>query len=162
MAGIRRAEAADLPDITEIYNQAVLKTTATFDTEPQRPEERRAWFALHDDKHPILVEQDADRIRGWASLSRYSEREAYAKTVEVSVYVAEDSRGRGIGKRLVTAILAEAQRIGHHAILARITAGNSVSVRLHESFGFFLVGTMREVGTKFGQTLDVHLMELLV
>jgi len=162
MARIRPAEESDLPVITDIYNQAVLRTTATFDTEPRTVEARRPWFLSHDDNHPILVEEDGGAVRGWASLSRYSERAAYSRTVEISVYVSEEWRGRGIGRKLVAALVAEGRRIGHHAVLALITGDNSVSVRLHESFGFFMVGTMREVGVKFGRALDVHLMELLI
>ncbi len=162
METIRSAAPGDLDRINEIYNQAVSTTTATFDTEPKSPEERRAWFEEHGPRHPVLVAEDGGRISGWASLSPYSDRAAYSRTVEISIYISEEKRGRGIGKRLMKAIVEEGRRLGHHAILARIAQDNPVSIRLHEWAGFFMVGTMKEVGFKFGRLLDVHLMQLLL
>ena len=159
---IRKATEKDLGPINEIYNQAVTTTTATFDTEPKTLEERRQWFEHHGPAHPVLVAQSEAGVCGWASLSEYSPRAAYARTVEISIYISEESRGKGIGKRLLHAILAEARALGHHTILARITADNPVSVRLHENAGFEMVGTMREVGFKFGRLLDVHIMQLVM
>jgi phosphinothricin acetyltransferase len=152
----------DVERITEIYNQAVLSTTATFDTRPQSVEEQRQWFTRHGGPHPVLVAEEDRRVAGWASLSPYSDREAYARTVEISVYVAEISRRRGAGRLLMERIIAEARSLGHHVILARITADNQVSIRLHETLGFFRVGTLREVGVKFGRLLDVEVMQLLL
>lgn len=79
---IRRAELSDLEAITAIYNEAVLTTTATFDTEPKAAAERVAWFESHDDRHPILVAVSSGQLVGWASLSRWSERPAYDDTAE--------------------------------------------------------------------------------
>jgi L-amino acid N-acyltransferase YncA len=159
---IRRSGPGDLEDINRIYNQAVLKTTATFDTEPKTLRDREAWFGEHGPAHPVIVAEEAAEVRGWASLSPYSDRAAYARTVEISLYVSEESRGKGIGTSLMRAIVDEARTLGHHVILARIAQGNPVSIRIHESAGFFMVGTMKEVGVKFGQILDVHLMELIL
>ncbi len=159
---VRDAGSEDLERITDIYNQAVLSTTATFDTRPRSIQEQGEWLARHGGPHPVLVALDDSRVAGWASLSPYSEREAYARTVEISLYVAEELRRRGAGRLLAERIIGRARAIGHHAILARITADNLVSVRLHESLGFFRVGTLREVGVKFGRLLDVEVMELLL
>ena len=101
MIAIRPATVNDLPAITEIYNEAVLNTTATFDTEPKSMEDRLAWFHNHTERHPILVSTHETVITGWASLSKWSERSAYDTTVEVSVYVHVDFRGQGIGKKLM-------------------------------------------------------------
>jgi phosphinothricin acetyltransferase len=152
----------DVERITEIYNQAVLSTTATFDTRPQSVEEQRQWFTRHGGPHPVLVAEEDRRVVGWASLSPYSDREAYARTVEISVYVAEECRRRGAGRLLMERIIEEARSLGHHVILARITADNQVSIRLHETLGFFRVGTLREVGVKFGRLLDVEVLQLLL
>lgn len=96
---------------------------------------------------------------GWASLSKWSDRLAYADTAEISLYVHSSQRGRGIGKRLVEAVVIKGQKAGLHTLIARIVAGNQVSVRLHEGVGFEHIGIMREVGRKFGQLLDIHLMQ---
>ena len=159
MLTVRRALLKDLAAVTEIYNEAILKTVATFDTQPKTVEEQKPWFISHDSKHPILVaEQDGDVV-GWASLSRWSDRCAYSDTAEVSVYVKEEHRGKGIGKELMREILDQGRKAGSHTVVARIAESNEVSVRLHEAFGFEHVGTMREVGRKFGKLLDVHLMQ---
>jgi len=94
---IRRAELADLEAITEIYNEAILTTTATFDTEPKTGAERLEWFQSHDERHPILVAVLGGRVIGWASLSKWSDRRAYDDTAETSFYVKADCRRRGVG-----------------------------------------------------------------
>lgn len=159
---VRAATLDDLDRINEIYNHAVATTTATFDTEPKSPEERRTWFLHHDSAHPVLVAENKDGVCGWASLSRYSDRAAYDGTAEISIYVSEECRGKGVGRTLMSGVLEEARKAGLLTILARITTDNPVSVRLHQSAGFEMVGTMREVGFKFGRLLDVHLMQLIL
>jgi L-amino acid N-acyltransferase YncA len=84
---------------------------------------------------------------------------AYAATAEHSVFVSEKHRGRGIGRALLTAIVAEAEAAGFHVLVGRITVGNTVSRGLHQALGFEEIGTMREVGYKFGSLLDVWLMQ---
>ena len=159
MLTIRKAAMEDLAAITEIYNEAILKTVATFDTEPKTVEEQKPWFESHDSRHPILVAEQDGTIVGWASLSKWSDRCAYSDTAELSVYVKEELRGRGIGKKLMREILDQGQKVGLHTVVARIAESNEVSVRLHEAFGFEHVGTMKEVGRKFGKLLDVHMMQ---
>lgn len=99
------------------------------------------------------------QVAGWASLSKWSDRLAYADTAEISLYVHSTQRGRGIGRRLVEAIVLEGQKADLHTLIARIAAGNQISVRLHEAAGFEHIGVMRQVGRKFGQLLDIHLMQ---
>ncbi len=161
MLTVRKATIEDLVAITEIYNDAILKTVATFDTEPKSLEEQKLWFAHHGDNYPILVAEQSSLIVGWVSLSRWSDRCAYSGTVEISLYVREEYRGKGVGKRLIREIINEGRRVGLHTVIARITEGNSVSIRLHESVGFKHIGVMREVGRKFGRFLDVDLMQLI-
>ncbi len=156
---VRRAEQGDLGTITEIYNEAVLTTDASFDTEPKTGDEQRAWFARHDPKHPIMVAEEGGVVIGWASLSEWSDRRAYADTAEISLYVKEEHQGKGTGRRLLEAIILEGEKVGLHSVVARIVAGNDISVHLHESVGFENVGTMREVGWKFGRLLDVIIMQ---
>src|SRR5439155_12343816 len=97
---IRRARLADLEAITDIYNDAILNTTATFDAEPKSPVERLAWFQAHDERHPILVAVEDGDVAGWSSLSKWSDRRAYDHTAETSFYVKAEFRGRGIGRKL--------------------------------------------------------------
>jgi phosphinothricin acetyltransferase len=162
MIGIREAREADLERINDIYTQAVLRTTATFDMTPKSMEERRSWFACHGAAHPVIVAEEGTAVCGWAALSGWSDRAAYEHTVENSVYIAEECRGKGIGTELLRALIARARKLGHHAVIARIAQDNPASMRLHKAAGFFSVGTMKEVGVKFGRVLDVHILELLL
>lgn len=159
---LRAAQPGDLSAITRIYNDAVLNTTATFDTQPKTDAEQLRWFNQHRQaRHPIVVAECVGEILGWASLSRYSDRCAYSDTAEVSVYVAARVRGQGIGRKLLALALETGRQAGLHSAIARIVEGNVASVRLHESLGFSHVGTMREVGRKFGRLLDVQIMQLI-
>jgi L-amino acid N-acyltransferase YncA len=102
---IRTAEGADLESITEIYNEAILTTTATFDVDPKMPSERLEWFRSHGGRYPILVALIGERVVGWASLSRFSDRPAYDETAETSFYVRSEFRGQGVGRQLKAAII---------------------------------------------------------
>ncbi len=159
MAALRPAVDSDILAITEIYNQAVLRATGTFDTEPKTLEAQRDWFAHHGAAHPVIVAEEAGKVVGWASMSQYSDRCAYARTAEVSVYIDEASRGRGLGGELLKGILAAGKKAGILQVLARVTEGNAVSLRLHAKLGFFEAGRLRQVGEKFGKVLDVHILQ---
>ena len=159
MFATRRATVADLKAITDIYNEAVVTTDATFDLETKTEEEQGIWLAGHDRMHPVFVAELDGTVVGWASLSEWSSRSAYAGTAEISLYIKEEFRGKGAGRKLLEDIMLEGEKVGLHTVLARITTGNNVSIRLHESAGFEQVGVMREVGQKFGRMLDVLLMQ---
>lgn len=159
MLTIRRATLEDLGAITQIYNDAILRTVATFDTEPKTAEEQMMWFADHSPEYPILVADSNGLVVGWASLSRWSDRCGYSDTAEISLYVDEKHQGKGIGRKLLEAIIQKGQKAGLHTIIARIAEGSEASIRLHKSVGFEQIGTMREVGRKFGKLLDVHLLQ---
>jgi len=156
---LRHAKLEDLEPITEIYNEAVRGTVATFDTEPKTVDEQRTWFAQHGPNYPILVAELDGVVVAWASLSRWSDRCAYSDTAEISLYVKEEFRGKSIGRKLLESIVQEGQKVGLHTVIARIAEGNEISVHLHESVGFQHVGVMKEVGRKFGELLDVYLMQ---
>jgi L-amino acid N-acyltransferase YncA len=159
---IRTAANGDLPRILSIYNHEVLVSTATYDTVPRTETEHRTWFSVHGPEYPVLVADLDGVVIGWASLSPWSDRAAYSRTAEVSAYVDEKHRGMGIGGRLLQALVEAGRARGFHALLARISADNEASVRLHSRLGFSMAGTLREVGEKFGRTLDVCIMELLI
>jgi phosphinothricin acetyltransferase len=156
---IRPATLDDLPAITDIYNQAILHTVATFDTETKTAEGQRGWFEQHGEKHPILVAVQEGGVVGWASLSLWSDRCAYSDTAEVSLYIDERHRGKGIGRQLSEAIIKAGHNAGLHTLVARITEGNAASIHIAESQGFEHIGVMREVGRKDGRLLDVHMMQ---
>ena len=108
-----------------------------------------------------MVAEQEGTITGWASLSPYSERAAYDRTVEVSVYVHKDYRGNGIGSQLLELITLQGKECGNHTVISRITQGNAISVHLHEKFGYRIVGTLKECGFKFGSYLDVIILQLV-
>lgn len=162
MLKIRDAENCDIEELTEIYNWAVVHTTATFDIVPQTVEARLAWFHHYGGKYPLLVAELDGRVAGYSSLSRFREKEAYARTVEVSVYVHPDFQGKGLGNRLLTEVLQQARELGHHVVMAGITAGNDISIKMHEKNGFELCGTFRELGWKFDRWLDVLFYQLVL
>jgi phosphinothricin acetyltransferase len=161
MPSIRTATIEDLDGIFAIYDQQVLHGTATFETVTKTAEERRAWFDAHEPgKYPAIVAQEAGRVVGWAGLSAWSARPAYARTAENSVYVREDWRGRGLGRRLLEELLARAiAETPVRVVVARIALPSAVSVGLHTSLGFVPVGTLRRCGEKFGRILDVLIMQ---
>jgi phosphinothricin acetyltransferase len=162
-AVIRAATGDDLPAIVAIYNHEVRHGTATFDTEPWSVEGQGAWLAGHGTPpHPCLVATDGGLVVGWGTLSIWSTRCAYARTVEDSLYVHHDHRGRGVGHALLQALIARARTAGLAVILARIETSGTASLALHRHAGFTSIGVMHRVGEKFGRVLDVELLELLL
>ena len=160
---IRPAERRDAAAIAAIYNQAVVNSTATFDTAAETTAEREAWLDEHTaPQHPVLVAERDGHVVGWASLSRYSDRRAYVATVEVSAYVDENETGRGLGTALTMAVLDAGKAGGVHAVVSRICTENAASLAMARKLGFFEVGLMREVGMKFERTLDVMWLEKLL
>jgi phosphinothricin acetyltransferase len=159
---IRNAQPSDIEAITEIYNEAILTTTATFDIEPKSVSERSQWLMSHGDRHPVIVAELNGVVVGWASLSQWSDRSAYEDVAETSFYVKNGYRGRGVGRKLKEAIIDEARRLRFHTLIARVAEGGDVSLHLNESFGFVRVGTLKEVGRKFGRLLDVHILQKML
>lgn len=158
---IRAARAEDAKSIAAIYNEAVRTTTATFDTEPRALVDQVDWLRRHQGHYPVLVAEVDGQVVGWASLSEWSERRAYLRTAENSVYVDPAWRNRGVGRSLLTAICRVGASQGLHTVIARIADGNAASLHLHESVGFRSIGVMREVGHQFGRLVDVRLMQLI-
>jgi L-amino acid N-acyltransferase YncA len=159
---LRAANTNDLPAITAIYNDAVLNSTATFDIENKTVADMQIWFNQHDEKYCVVVYELNNEIAGWASLTRYSDRTAYDRTAEFSIYLHPNFKGQKLSKPLMEYCLQQGIKNGIKAVLARITEGNDISIKLHEHFGFFMVGVLKQVGVKFNKVLDVNLMQLLV
>lgn len=159
---IRDAEAGDIAGILEIYNDAVVHTTAIWNETVVDVANRAAWLAERRRLgYPVLVAVDGDgRVAGYASFSDWRAWDGYRHTVEHSVYVRRDRRGGGVGRALLAALIDRAGALGKHVMVAGIEAGNTGSIRLHESLGFEPAGVLREVGTKFGRWLDLAFLQL--
>ncbi|MDD0974340.1 GNAT family N-acetyltransferase [Pseudomonas fontis] len=161
---IRDAVPADLPDIRDIYNDAVLNTTAIWNEQPVDLGNRQAWFdARQAQQYPILVAVDAaGDVLGYSSFGDWRPFEGFRHTVEHSVYIRADQRGNGLGPKLMEALIERARGCGKHVMVAAIESGNAASVRLHERLGFTLNGTLPQVGVKFGRWLDLTFMQLIL
>ena len=159
---IRKALKSDIKRITEIYNEAIINTTATFDIYEKSKKQQQKWFNTHNEKFPVVVAETNGKVIGWASLSRYSKRAAYDNTSEISVYVHKLFRGRGAGKLLAEEIIKIARLNAMHVLVARIAAENSVSLSLAKKLGFSRIGILKEVGYKFDRFIDVVIMEMIL
>ena len=160
---IRDATLADLPDILTIYNEVILQTTAVFSYEPHTMDMRKAWFDSRKEAgYPVFVAVEKEKVLGFSSYGAFRVWPAYRYTVENSVYVEAGERGRGISKLLMKPLIDDALRQQYHAVIAGIEASNTVSIGLHESFGFREVAHFKEVGYKFGKWLDLKFLELLL
>ncbi len=159
----RLAERRDAEALRDIYNVEVLESTVTFDLVPRSLAEQVAWIDEHAGGHPAIVAvSDDDRVAGFASLSPYRPRPAYAPTVEDSVYVQRDRRGDGVGRLLLGDLVELARSHGFHSAIGRIVGGHEASIALHRACGFEEVGRERQVGRKFGRWLDVVLMQRML
>jgi phosphinothricin acetyltransferase len=159
---IRVAELDDAEAIRSIYNVEVETSTVTFDLVPRSVADQRSWLAARSGAHTAIVATEGPEVIGFASLSPWRDRPAYATSVEDSVYVHRGHQGKGVGKVLLARLMEVAVQSGFHAVFARIVGGHEVSIRLHASFGFEEVGVEREVGRKFGRWLDVVIMQRLL
>ncbi|WP_193041037.1 MULTISPECIES: GNAT family N-acetyltransferase [unclassified Pseudomonas] len=158
---IRDATEQDLPAIRDIYNDAVLNTTAIWNEQLVDLANRQAWFtARQAQRYPILVAVDNDEVTGYASFGDWRPFEGYRYSVEHSVYVRNDQRGKGLGPRLMQTLIERARAGGKHVMVAAIESSNQASLRLHERLGFMTTGQMPQVGIKFGRWLDLTFMQL--
>ena len=171
---IRTVRADDLDRIIELVNREVLGGVNIFRFAPLDAEAARRWWRLHGSgRYQALVaelprthaKQPRDRdtgspqVVGWAAFAPHSAYEGYDRTAEISVWVDAPFRGQGIGKALVRALLTTCNDRNLRTIVSRIEATNLASLRLHESIGFTHVGVLKDVGEKFGRSLDVVLMQ---
>jgi L-amino acid N-acyltransferase YncA len=160
---VRHATENDLPGILEIYNDIILNTTAVYYYEPHTLEMRREWFMERTKKgFPVFVAVEGDKILGLSSIGPFRVPTAYQFTVENTVHVAADARGRGVGKALMPPLIESAKDLGMHSVIAGIDATNVVSLHLHRSFGFEEVAHFKEVGFKFGRWLDLKFLQRML
>lgn len=162
---IREATTADLPAVAAVYTHYVLRTTTTFNTEVRTPAEWTSRFGETDSQlgHYFLVAIANDNVVGFIETRQFRPKQAYARSVELSVYVAPDAHGQGYGAALMDALIARVSENPHvHRLYAVIALPNDPSVALHERAGFVHRGTLTETGYKFGRYLDVAYYERAV
>lgn len=158
---IRQALEADLPEILDIFNDAILHTTAVYDYNIHSLDERTKWFEQKKrDGFPLFVYEKNGRIAGFATFGSFRAWPAYKYTIEHSVYVSKDFRNEGIAKKLMKAIIDTAVEREYMTIVAGIDATNEPSIKLHESLGFEYSGTIKKAGYKFGKWLDLVFYQL--
>lgn len=159
---LRPAHVGDLEAINGIYNHYVIHSTCTYQTIPSSTEERARWFAQHGSRHPVIVVEDRGRVIAWGSLSPVHERQAFANSVEDSVYVHHDYLRHGIGRMVLTELLRLAKEIGHHTVLGAISVDQDASVSLHKQLGFREVAHFHEIGYKFDRWLDLVWLQKMI
>lgn len=159
---IRNATIGDAAAISRIYNQGIEDRLATLETQQRTPEERAEWLVARGERHPVLVAIDDDELLGWASLNAFNPRPAYDHVADFSVYVARESRGRGVGGALLGALFERARGLGYHKLVLAAFPDNTAGMKLYERHGFRTVGIYREQGMLDGRWIDVIIMEKLL
>lgn len=152
---IEAMTAADWPDVRRIYAEGIATGDATMETEPPPWD---AWDKAHRPDSRLLA-REGGRVLGWAALSRVSERCAYGGVAEVSVYVAEDARGRGVGRRLLEELVRASEEAGIWTLQAGIFPENTASLAIHSRCGFRVVGVRERLGKLGSSWRDVTLLE---
>jgi L-amino acid N-acyltransferase len=157
-------EERHAPAILAILNEAIANSTALYDYKPRTADNMASWFATkRANGFPVVgYEDEAGKLLGFASYGSFRAFPAYKYTVEHSVYVETGSRGLGLGRKLLEAIVAEAEKNGMHTVVGAIDQANAASIALHASLGFEHCGTVRQAGFKFGRWLDVAFMQRLL
>ncbi|MDP4095395.1 GNAT family N-acetyltransferase [Paenibacillus sp. P96] len=158
---LRKAKESHLPEILDIYNDAIMNTTAVYTYKPQTLENRMRWF--HDKQEngfPVIVLEDGGQAMGFATYGPFRPWPAYKYTAEHSVYVHKDYRRRGAGKLLIQEIIKLAEANGYATLIAGVDAANEGSIVLHKKLGFTHSGTIRKAGYKFGNWLDLAFYQL--
>ena len=161
---IQECSEVQLPEILSIFNEAILNSTALYDYKLRTMETMNLWYLEKKSTNsPIIGIFDAENILlGFATYGAFRVRPAYKYTVEHSVYVRADKRGLGLGRMLLQQLIEKATEQNFHVLIGVIDASNQASIKLHESFGFVLVGVMNQVGFKFGQWLNAAFYQLIL
>lgn len=158
---IREASENDLKSILEIYNDAILNTTAIYAYKIQTLEEKKQWYEKKkQDGYPLLVFEENDKVVGFATFGPFREWPAYKYTIEHSIYVHKDYRKHGIATKLMKEIIKIANKREYATLVAGIDASNEGSIKMHEKMGFKYSGTVTKAGFKFGKWLDLAFYQL--
>jgi phosphinothricin acetyltransferase len=150
--------------ILEIFNEAIANSTAIYDYRPRSPESMIDWFqAKEAGRFPVLgAVDDSGQLQGFATYGAFRRWPAYKYSIEHSVYIHKDHRGKGLGLSLMQSLIAAAKQQQYHNMVAGIDVTNTASIALHEKLGFVHAGTIRHAGFKFGRWLDLAFYQLLL
>ena len=159
---VRTATKADAPAITELLNHYIETSTSLFILEPQTVDERLAWLDQRSERHPALVAEIDGAFAGWGALSVHKPRAGYRHSADTSVYVRPDLHRRGVGRAILTELIARARAVGHHTLIALCCTESAPSIALHEMLGFERAGELREVGRKFDRWLNITHLQLML
>lgn len=159
---IREASLGDAGALAVIYNQGIADRIATLETEDRTPEERRAWLAARGALHPVLVAEVDGQVVGFGSLNVFNPRKAYDHVADFSLYIERSWRGKGVGSRLLQALIERARRIGYHKLVLSAFPFNQGGLALYQKFGFRTVGLYKEQGLLDGRWVDTIIMEKLL
>ena len=159
-----RCDQAHAGPILDIFNDAILNSTALYEYKPRTPEIMAAWFETKKrGNFPVIgLVDEADELAGFGSYGTFRAFPAYKYTVEHSVYVAAKFRGRGAGKILLREVVRLAGEQNYHSLIGVIDSQNAVSIKLHQGLGFQHAGTIKQCGFKFGRWLDADFYQLLL
>ncbi|HET9661205.1 MAG TPA: arsinothricin resistance N-acetyltransferase ArsN1 family A [Thermomicrobiales bacterium] len=159
---IRLARPDDAATIAAIYNQGIRDRVATLETEERTAEERAAWLASRDERHPVYVTELDGAVVAWGSLNAFNPRPAYRWVADFSVYVDGAQRGRGLGGTMLDHLIAEATRLGFHKLVLAAFPFNEPGMRLYQARGFRTVGIYHEQGWLDGKWVDTIIMERML
>ena len=160
---IRDATADDAGAICRIYNQGIEDRVATLEVEERTPEERAAWLAARGPRHPVLVAVGPGRdVVGWGSLNAFNPRRAYHHVADFSLYVDRSWRGKGVGRRLLAALMERARALEYHKLVLSAFPFNEAGMQVYRRAGFREVGVYREQGRLDGRWVDTIVMEKLL
>jgi phosphinothricin acetyltransferase len=163
---VRDARESDLRAITDIYNAFIPTETITWTEELETYEQRAAWYARQRrEGFQVLVADARGDVLGFATYEYFrgeGKWPGYRHTMELSIHIREDSWGRGVGRRLMEALIERGRKAGVHVLVAAIDSANEASIRFHERLGFNEVARMPQIGEKFGRWLDLVLMQRIL
>lgn len=153
---IRGVEIRDAADIAAIYNYYIRETIITFETEEIDTAEMENRIKILEAGYPFIVHEENNKITGYAYVGKFRERSAYSESLETSIYLDINEKGRGIGRKLYKRLIELSQEAGVHVLIGVVSYPNLASQRLHESVGFEKAGVIKEAGKKFGKYIDVE------
>jgi phosphinothricin acetyltransferase len=159
---IRLAQPSDTAAIAASYNQGIRDRVATLETEERTAEERAAWLASRDERHPVYVAELDGEVVAWGSLNVFNPRPAYQWVADFSVYVDREQRGHGLGGAILDHLIADAIRLGYHKLVLAAFPFNQAGMRLYRSRQFREVGIYREQGQLDGRWVDTIIMERML
>ncbi|HWJ79955.1 MAG TPA: GNAT family N-acetyltransferase [Niallia sp.] len=158
---IRQMTSSDLPRVLEIYNDAIINTTAVYHYKEHTLEQRQEWYKEKTEGgYPLLVFEEEGQVLGFATYGPFRPWPAYKYSIEHSVYVHKDARKKGIGTLLLKAIIKQADEEGYQTMIGGIDSTNKGSILVHEKLGFTYSGTIKKAGYKFGKWLDLDFYQL--